>query len=270
MDGEGRAANLIARAAAVPIVGYALLLSWQFAWMPKPQGNVTVRLRDGRRMHCKLSDRTQRTMSLGLFEPGETRLVGELLGAGDTFIDIGAHIGWFATIAARCVGRDGVVIACEPYPTNAAALRANLDLNEHRNVRVVEAALGSESGTLHLATVGGESGGVTALPWASDGLVEVPMATLDDIAPGVGEIALVKVDVEGWEPHVLRGAEATLMRTRNVLIEINKPALRAAGSSPDEILNLLRRSGFTCFNRIPQPGLRRLHRADVTNLLASR
>jgi FkbM family methyltransferase len=270
LDAEQRAAHLIVRASVVPLLGYALLLGWRITWMPKPQVEVVVHLRDGRRMRCKLSDRTQRTMSLGLFEPGETRLVGEILGAGDTFIDVGAHIGWFTTIGAARVGRGGQVIACEPYPTNAAVLRVNLDLNENRNVRVVEAALGSRPGTLCLATVGGESGGVTALDWAGDGRVEVPMTTLDELAHDLGEIALVKLDVEGWEPYVLRGGEATLMRTRHVLIEINKPALRAAGSSPDELFDLLRRSGFASFNPVSQPGLRRFHRTDVTNVLASR
>jgi Methyltransferase FkbM domain len=96
------------------------------------------------------------------------------------------------------------------------------------------------------------------------------MTTLDEVAAGVGTITLVKVDVEGWEAHVLRGAARTLPRTKYVLIEINPQALRKAGSSPDEIFGLLRRAGFTKFVTITEGGFRRLHQTVVSNALAMR
>jgi FkbM family methyltransferase len=258
------------RVAGFPLIGYPLLLCWQKGWLPTPRGELIVRLKGSRLMHCKLSGTTQRTMSLGLFEPAETRLIAMLLTPGDTFIDVGAHIGWFSTLAATCIGTAGRVIACEPYPANVSALRENLALNDARNVRVVEAAMGSRPGTICLAHAG-DSGGVTALDWAHEGGVEVPMRTLDDVAQGTSAIRLLKVDVEGWEPHVLRGATKTLSRTSNVLIEINRPALKHAGSSAEEVLDLLRSAGFTSFSRVTQTGLRRLLRSDeVINVLVSR
>lgn len=162
------------------------------------------------------------------------------------------------------------MLACEPYPSNAAALRENLDLNDVPNVRVIEAALGSRPGTLGLARGGGDSGGVTALDWAKDGRVDVPMTPLDETAAGMAAVTLMKLDVEGWEAQVLSGASRTLLRTRSVLIEINAPALRKAGSSAEELFGLLRRSGFSTFMPLSQTGLRRLHRSDVTNVLAGR
>jgi FkbM family methyltransferase len=262
--------HVLYRVAAVPLVGYPLLLCWQKGWLPKPCSDSTAVLRDGRVLHCRLADRTQRTMYLGLFEPRETRLLGRLLDRGDTFIDVGAHIGWFTTMAARRVGEAGRVVACEPYPSNAAMLKGNLALNDCKNVRVVEAALGSRPGTISLARAGGDSGGATALDWAWDGRVEVPMTTLDEIAGDLRAVALIKVDVEGWEAHVLRGASKTLSQTEHVLIEINPAALRKAGSSPEEIFDLLRRSGFTRFIPVREGGLRRLHRNPVSNALATR
>jgi FkbM family methyltransferase len=262
--------RVLYRVAAVPLVGYPLLLCWQKGWLPKPRSDATALLRDGRILQCQLADRTQRTMYLGLFEPGETRLLGRLLDRGDTFIDVGAHIGWFTTAAARCVGEAGQIVACEPYPSNAAMLKGNLALNDCKNVRVVEAALGSRPGTITLARAGGDSGGVTALDWARDGRVEVPMTTLDEIASHLSAVALMKVDVEGWEAHVLRGAAKTLSQTENVLIEINPAALRKAGSSPGEVFDLLRRAGFTRFIPVGEGGLRRLHRSAVSNALATR
>jgi FkbM family methyltransferase len=261
--------HVLHRMAAIPLVGYPLLLGWQNGWLPKPAGNATALLRDGRLLQCQLADRTQRTMYFDLFEPGETRLLRKLLDSGDTFIDVGAHIGWFTTVAARSVGAVGQVIACEPYPSNTAMLKRNLARNDCSNVRVVEAALGSQRGTITLATAG-DSGGVTALDWARDGRVEVPMMTLDDIAGDMAAVAFIKVDVEGWEAHVLRGGERTLQQTEYVLIEINPQALRKAGSSPDEIFGLLRKAGFIKFVPIAQGGIRRLHRSTVSNALAMR
>lgn len=255
---------------APPLVAYPLLLGWQKGWLPKPKSTATAVLRDGRILQCRLSDRTQRTMYFGLFEPGETRLLARLLEPGDTFVDVGAHIGWFTTVAARCVGDAGQVVACEPYPSNAAALKENLALNYCRNVTVVEAALGARRGMISLAKAGGDSGGVTALDWAWDGKVEVPMMTLDEISDGLGTVKLLKIDVEGWEKDVLQGATKTLRQTGLVLIEINPGALEKAGSSAEEIFGLMRDAGFTKFLPVIEGGLRRFHPSAVTNVLAVR
>jgi FkbM family methyltransferase len=257
-------------AAMSSVVDYALLLSWQKGWLRAPQDTTEVRLKDGGMLRCDRSDSTQRTMALGLFEPAETRLVSDLLKPGDTFIDVGAHIGWFTTIAARRVGADGAVIACEPFPANAAALRRNLALNNATNVRLVEMALGSQPGELSLAP-GTDSGSITALDYGQGQRTTAKMTTLDEVATEMPAITLLKMDVEGWEPQVLRGGSATLRRTRNVLFEVNKPALRTAGSSEDELYSLLREAGFTTFAPVTQRGLRRLLPASqLFNVLAGK
>jgi FkbM family methyltransferase len=264
------AGSLIKGAAALHAVGYPLLLSWQKGWIRPPKGISEVRLRDGRALRCDLGDSTQRTMALGLFEPAETRLATELLQPGDTFIDVGAHIGWFTTIASRRVGSGGAVIACEPYPSNAAALKENLALNDAQNVRLVEMALGSQPGELSLAPAG-DSGGITGLDWGQGERVTASVTTLDEVAAEVAAITLLKVDVEGWEPHVLRGGSAALRRTKSVLIEINKPALKKAGSSAEELYGLLRDAGFTAFPPVAPRGIRRLLPDDqLFNVLARR
>jgi FkbM family methyltransferase len=253
-----------------PALGYPLLLSWQKGWLSPPRGSAEVRLKDGRKLLCDLSDTTQRTMALGLFEPAETRLVTEMLKPGDTFIDVGAHIGWFTTIASRQVGADGSVIGCEPYPPNAAVLKGNLVLNDVRNVKLVEMALGSKPGELSLAP-SSDSGSITAVDWGPTQRTTTTMTTLDEVAAEAPVITLLKMDVEGWEPHVLRGGSATLRRTKNVLFEINKPALARDGSSAEELYSLLREAGFATFVPVAQRGLRRLVADDrLFNVLASR
>jgi hypothetical protein len=133
----------------------------------------------------------------------------------------------------------------------------------------VEAAIGSDRGTITLATAG-DSGSVTALDWARDGRVEVPIVMLDDVAADLATITLVKIDVEGWEAHVLSGGTDALSRTKNVLIEINPQALRKAGVSPEKIFDLLRRAGFAKFVTVTENGFRKLCRSSVTNILATR
>jgi FkbM family methyltransferase len=210
-------------------------------------------------------------MYLGLFEPAETRLVKELLLPGDVFVDIGAHIGWYTTLGSQLVEK-GSVIAFEPYPANALTLKENLHLNHCSNVLVVETALGEQSGTTFLASSGGDSGSVTALSWARDGRIEVPEVTLDEIDANIdfGPAALVKIDVEGWESHVIGGARKTLSRAKRVLVEINLPALDEASSSQGEIFDLLRNCGFTNFFHVFEGGLRRFSSKAVSNVLATK
>jgi FkbM family methyltransferase len=263
--------SFVQRIGAFPAVGYPLIFGWRRGWVPVPKGVAKVRFKDGRMLRCDLSDSTQRTMALGLFEPAESRLVKELLNPQDAFVDVGAHIGWFTTIAAQCVGKEGQVIACEPYPPNVAALKENLALNGAANVRLVDMALGSRPGTLSLG-FDADSGATTALDWGGPAQrVEAPMTTLDEVTADVAAVTLLKMDVEGWEAHVLRGGSEVLARTEHVLIEINKPVLKKAGSSPEELYALLRSSGFKTFIPVAQHGLRRLlPDDDLVNVLATR
>lgn len=262
--------GFVQRIGVFPVVGYPLIFSWRKGWVPVPKGVAQVRFKDGRTLRCDLADSTQRTMALGLFEPAESRLIRELLGPQDIFVDVGAHIGWFTTIAAQCVGKDGLVIACEPYPPNVAALKENLALNDAGNVRLVDMALGSMPGTLSLA-FDADSGATTALDWGPSQRVEALMTTLDEVTAEVPTVTLMKMDVEGWEAHVLRGGSEALARTKHVLIEINKPVLKKAGSSPEELYALLRNSGFKTFIPVTQHGLRRLLPDDeLVNVLATR
>jgi FkbM family methyltransferase len=258
------------RMLASGVVGYPFILSWRQGWLRSPHGDATATLPDGRLLTCQLDDATQRTMYLGLFDPAETRLIGEILSGGDTFVDVGAHIGWFSTLGSKCVGSTGRVVAFEPYESNISALKVNLRQNDCTNVQVVESALGSQTGTLTVSRPGGDSGAVTALDWSNEGGTEVAVVTLDDVNELPGDVTLMKIDVEGWEPHVLRGARETLSRTTYVIFEINSAAIAKAGSSQEEILELLRSAGFASFLEITEGGLRRFVRSPVSNVLALR
>jgi FkbM family methyltransferase len=245
--GRALSARFAYRVVSSGLVSHPLLLLWQLDRFPKPSGRVTVSLTDHRVLSFELSDRTQRTMFLGLFEPSETRLVRELLGPGDTFVDVGAHVGWFTTLASQLVG-SGLVESIEPFEASLALLKANIDNNRCTNVRLRETAVGGEVGALQIA--GSDSGGVTALEWRSlSQRVTVPVVRMDDLDIS-DEVSLMKIDVEGWEANVLRGGQETLSRTRNLLIEVSRGSLMKAGSSPEAIFGMLRDAGFTSFYRV--------------------
>jgi FkbM family methyltransferase len=241
----------------LPLAGYPLLLSWEKGLIPAPTGISSARLKDGRTLRCDMSDPAQRAMWLGLYEPAATRLLSSLVGPGDTVVDVGARIGWFSTIASPLVGSDGVVVACEPGPAHVAALRQNLELNRARNVSVAETALGCGPGALGPAA-GRDRGGIADSGDGTGPRAVVGMSTLDEVAACLPVITLLRIDVGGRASHVLRGGDAALGRTENVLVGVDKAALTKAGSSARELYALLREAGFTSLAAVSRPGPRRL------------
>lgn len=158
-------------------------------------------------------------------EPQTLALMERLLGQGDACIDVGAHVGLHALIAARQVGATGQVIAIDPQPYNCERVLVNCRLNGFNQVLTVVAAAGEADGfvTLHDQKANDK----TRLTLAGDGVgdvaarFETPIIRLDSLAQrhGLTRLRLLKVDVEGYEAQVLRGAAGLLMTTENVIFE---------------------------------------------------
>jgi len=148
---------------------------------------------------------------------------GPGLEPGGCVLDVGAQIGLFTLRAARRVGTQGRVIALEPEASNHALLLRNVALNRLRNVTVLRKAASSASGvrTLFLSPV---NPGIHSLSLRVGDLgVEVETLTLDRVAKeaGLRELDLLKVDVEGEELEVLKGAAELLPRTREIVLEVD-------------------------------------------------
>jgi FkbM family methyltransferase len=151
----------------------------------------------------------------GRAEPTVQDTLVSVLRPGDVVYDVGANIGFFTMLCARLVGPDGRVYAFEPMPANAAALRHNLALNGFQNVEVVEAAASDADGTATLLVSRWsafhrlEGEGFRSRNWQDEATMEVQTVRLDEFAAqdGVRAPNLVKVDVEGAEADVIRGAE---------------------------------------------------------------
>ncbi|WP_353230615.1 FkbM family methyltransferase [Novosphingobium sp.] len=168
------------------------------------------------------------------------------------FVDVGANIGYFTCLAASRIGRGGrgQVHAFEPNPRLADLLRRNLQINwSMAPVAFHECAIADTAGTVHLYVPEGAAANGTLSPprpkLAGTGIT-VNAARLDDlIAPDVA-VDLLKIDVEGHEFGVLRGAQALLARSPDIRIvmEWSPQQMRKAGVNPGEIADLL--PGFRC------------------------
>jgi FkbM family methyltransferase len=150
--------------------------------------------------------------------------------SGEIVVDVGAHIGLYSLIAAKKVGPSGKVIAIEPDPENCTLLQMNLELNGLTNVTILKHAAFSSSSTLKLYLPGKERGFTklsTIMPSraVTEDYLEVAATTLDQLMlhQGITEVNWIKIDVEGAELEVLKGATATLSVSTNIalLIEVH-------------------------------------------------
>lgn len=167
------------------------------------------------------------------------QFITRFLREGDTFVDVGANIGLYTLPASRIVKATGRVIAIEPSPINRARLQENLTLNSISTVHVEPCALGETPGELSFS----DEDALAHVELAGSG-PKVPVKTFDSITPQT-EIALMKVDVEGFELSVFRGAIQTMQAGHLpvILFEMNHSHLRY-GVSAEDIFTFLRSTGY--------------------------
>jgi FkbM family methyltransferase len=147
---------------------------------------------------------------------------------GDTVVDVGAHIGLYSLIAAKRVGPSGKVIAIEPDPENCKILKKNILLNQLSNVEALECAVYSTRGKLRLFLPELEQGRTIFNTVMQDrartstNFLEVEANTLDNILDenNITEVNWIKIDVEGAELEVLKGAVNTLSSNKNITLVV--------------------------------------------------
>jgi FkbM family methyltransferase len=196
--------------------------------------NATIH---GTRMALPLSDVIGRNVYMGSYEPEASALVQTRLGPGSTFVDVGANIGYFTALASQAVGATGRVVAVEPLPALFSQLHATF--RSAPNVVCLQTAIGEAAGTLDLYVPPSSAGNLdpSAFEYTS-GMerVSVPRLSLESLfdQQSIRTADLLKIDVEGYEPWVIRGARRLLeqRRIKAILCELNPRLLNLAGSSP--------------------------------------
>lgn len=161
---------------------------------------------------------------------------------GAVFVDVGAHAGKYSVLVGRLLRNRETVLAVEPDPANFAALRANLALNELRNVRPLNLGCWSEDGTRVLHRDPRNIGGHSLVEARGREGVPVRVRTLDGILSdeGVDHVDVLKVDVERAEAHVFRGARGTLESNPGVTVFFEE----ARDPRTAESIQFLRSLGF--------------------------
>ena len=200
--------------------------------LPVPHaGRPVVRFPGGVRLRLDLRESLQRDFYFGLYDQHELRLVSRYLRSGGDFVDVGAHIGMYAVRAAVELRGRGRVLAFEPNPSARAQLAENLALNGCDNAIVVAAAVTAVAGLAELHVSASDDPSFSSLEggrFAEREPLQVETMTLDDAIAEHGlRPAVVKIDVEGGELDVLRGAARTLAGARPVLfVEVSEQSGR--------------------------------------------
>jgi FkbM family methyltransferase len=203
------------------------------------------------------------------YEPITTEAFLSSLWEGMILIDVGAHIGYYALLAARSAGSAGTVHAVEPCDENRDVLQENIRLNGLENIVIHPCAAGRERGnrTFYL-TGSSDSHGFYPHPCTETvRTIEVAETPLDDIVQGPVHVA--KIDVEGAEIEVLQGMSRILRENPQVAlcVEWNFPCLRNAGYDPADLPSCLQDLGFREIQVLDDLGRRRRTLAEVFSLV---
>ncbi|MEO1102129.1 MAG: FkbM family methyltransferase [Pseudomonadota bacterium] len=197
---------------------------------------------DGRTVRFDISSRGTRRFFLPryengkLHEEGATRYILSALGPDSVFLDVGANLGWFSMAAA---GVARTVYAVEAQEKMVQTVRRNADLNGYGNVHPIAAAAGDRPGFVTMPAEGKPGTSVNA----AEAGYQVPVIRLDDYFAGDVVPDVIKIDVEGFELNVLRGAAALLAHRPKVAIELHR-SMADFGAKPRDIFELLSDAGY--------------------------
>jgi FkbM family methyltransferase len=189
----------------------------------------------------------------GVYEPELARFLLERLSAGGTFVDVGANVGALTIPAARRVGPSGLVLSVEASPRVFPYLAENVRANRGDNIRLRHCAAceGDRSGVPFYEAPTDRFGMGSMAPQFGGAPVLVPSRSLDDLLAeeGVTHVDLLKVDVEGFEAQVFRGARGLLTSERPpvVVFEFCDWAEQRGGGPVGLAQQVLRDFGFNLF-----------------------
>jgi len=214
---------------------------------------IVVRTLDGFRIQLHPADYLQREIYLfGDWEREIAQRMCALLHPGEVAIDVGSNIGYLTLHAARLVGPGGRVLGFEPNPACYAQLQTNVALNGFTQIETYPIALGDRQGQMLFYPDGGNNSGAGSLLQRSDSAppIDVAIDVLDAILerhPALpGRIALVKIDVEGFEMSVLGGMTGLLSAADGpaIICEISEWSLEKNGTSHQALFDKMVSHGY--------------------------
>jgi FkbM family methyltransferase len=190
----------------------------------------------------------------GIWEPDLTHWIRRRLRPGDTFIDVGANIGYYSVLASTLVGDAGRIVAIEASPEIFRALQSNLSRNFVKNVRAANVAASDRESALKLFRGHVYNSGLTTVveEQGFEFECQVNAAPLSTIlrSEEIQTARLVKIDVEGAEWSVVGGMLPFLDSCRadlEIIVEVHPEHLAQQGKRPEDLLTLFSDRGFHAY-----------------------
>jgi FkbM family methyltransferase len=223
-----------------------------FGLRPSPRGYTPLQTSWGVPIIADASRTIGRSIATtGVFDLAVSEALARLISPGDTVVDAGANVGYMTVLASVAAGPGGRVLAFEPHPALFAVAQRNVQAAAARtrvaDTKLFQVALSDQTGAGALEIpqdfdANDGTARISAVPAAGATTVPVALETLDH-ALGATMVAVLKLDVEGFEPHVLRGAARTLAerRIRHIVFEDHDIA-------SSEVVRLLRQAGYQLFS----------------------
>jgi FkbM family methyltransferase len=214
--------------------------------LPLPKGNLVIRTLYG--FHMKINpirDVGVETSiyNTGTYEKGTLQIIKENLKEGEVFVDVGTNIGLMSLFASQLVKTSGKVYAFEPHPLTRQILLENIEMNSAENILVSAYAAGSERGRSRIFDGKDQNRGSASL--SLEGQIskgyEVEVISLDEFF-GEKHISMMKVDVEGYELEVLKGAQNILKRDQPpfLIVECSQLRENTFGSSATPLFDYIK------------------------------
>lgn len=177
------------------------------------------------------------------FENYITQLLEKTIKAGDTVLDIGAHIGYHTLTMAKLAGPSGKVYAFEPDPVNFALLKKNIEVNGYQNTVLCQKAVSNRNGQDKLY-IGKNSNALNRIYNSRHGQssINIESVRLDDFIKG--KVDLIKIDINGGEGIAFQGMQSILRRTSKIILEFYPVFVKEGGVDPMRILNTLQENDF--------------------------
>lgn len=213
----------------------------------------------GLRMAVLPREQIAEAIYMGDFEPEVLSYFIRNIKQGMVIFDVGANIGYFTTVLAKLAGKDGAVHAFEPSLREFKSVSKAIKKNEQNNVVLTQTALSEKTGrvTMNIAKTENMAalntiGNITH-PAAQEGdfqKVEVPLDTIDNYVGNkdLKRLDLIKIDVEGAELMVIKGATETLKRFKpQIICEFSDLTTKGFGYRAQDIFRWLTQRGYQAY-----------------------
>ena len=254
----------------------------QTAFFPSRGGEVVKQI-NGVSIELDLSRGPQtKAMYYDAYEPATVKIMKKYLKPGDTFIDVGASIGYLSAVAASLVGKNGQIHSFEPSPRDSERLKNLSVRNPDFQIHVHPCALGEAAGEANLELSNMKwIGWNTMVPRYMQREVlgertKVEVMRLDDYLLErndlIGKVSLIKIDTEGYEFKVLKGLQRFFEGFREnlppIICEVTPRVHALMGTSLAEMSDYMKSFGFRVFTLLdPKTEIDLTQLSDLTDVL---